>query len=87
MMKAMGFGLHLVCALSLTAIHLVCCIFVDDADVIHTRDVNTMGKQLCPEMQDTVDHWEGGLCATGGAIEPWKSYWYLIDWEWRSDHR
>jgi hypothetical protein len=29
-----------------------------------------------------VDHWEGGLKATGGALVPAKSYWYLIDFIW-----
>jgi hypothetical protein len=26
--------------------------------------------------------WEGGIRATGGAIEPDKSSWYLIDFVW-----
>jgi hypothetical protein len=86
MMKAIGFFLHLVCALSLTAIHFLCYVFVDDANVMYTQDVNTTGKQLRVEMQDVVDHWEGGLCATGGAIEPSKCYWYLIDQEWTNNH-
>ncbi len=33
-------------------------------------------------MQEVVDHWEGGLQAMGGAIEPLISYWDLIDREW-----
>jgi hypothetical protein len=33
-------------------------------------------------MQEVVDHWEGGLRATGGAIVPSKSYWYLLDYKW-----
>jgi hypothetical protein len=29
-------------------------------------------------MQADMDTWEGGLWATGGALEPEKSCWYLI---------
>ncbi len=37
---------------------------------------------LITEMQAVVDTWEGGLRASGGALVPAKSYWYLIDWVW-----
>jgi hypothetical protein len=36
-------------------------------------------------MQQAIDHWEGGLKATGGALVPSKSYWYLIDFVWTGD--
>jgi hypothetical protein len=36
-------------------------------------------------MQKDVDHWEGGLRTTGGAIFTEKSYWYLIHFEWRGN--
>jgi hypothetical protein len=29
-----------------------------------------------------LDHWEGGLRATGGALVPPTSYWYGIDFKW-----
>jgi hypothetical protein len=35
-----------------------------------------------PEMQAVVDRWEGGHRATGGALVPSKSYWYLLDFVW-----
>jgi hypothetical protein len=45
----------------------VCFAFVDDADVVHTaKDVNTSGDSVRQEMQQAIDHWEGGLKATGG---------------------
>jgi hypothetical protein len=54
---------------------------VDDTDVVHTaQDVNTTEITIMKEMQNVIDHWEEGLRATGGAIVPKKSYWYLIDW-------
>ena len=36
-------------------------------------------------MQDVVDHWEGGLRATGGALCVDKSFWYLIDFVWENN--
>ena len=33
-------------------------------------------------MQEALDHWEAGLTATGGAIVPSKSFWYLVDYKW-----
>jgi hypothetical protein len=29
-------------------------------------------------MQAVMDTWEGGLRATGGTLEPEKSFWYLL---------
>ena len=44
-----------------------------------------MGDIILDEMQSALDHWEGGLKATGGALIPSKSYWYLIDFIWTGD--
>jgi hypothetical protein len=33
-------------------------------------------------MQRMLDHWAGGLRATGGTLVPSKSYWYGIDFKW-----
>ena len=34
------------------------------------------------KMQEVVNRWEGSVQATGGALVPSKSYWYLIDFTW-----
>jgi hypothetical protein len=33
-------------------------------------------------MQRALNTWEGTLRATGGAIVPSKSFWYLIGFQW-----
>ena len=33
-------------------------------------------------MQSAATFWAGGIRATGGAINPEKSFWWLIDLEW-----
>ena len=30
-----------------------------------------------------MDHWNGGLRTTGGALDPKKTHWYLLDFLWR----
>ena len=83
MMRVLGFGATFFTAMSVQLITFVCYAFVDDTDVVHTaQDVNTKGEAILTQMQEVIDHWEGGLRATGGAIVPKKSYWYLIDWIW-----
>jgi hypothetical protein len=87
MMKTAGFRFSLLAALSITYVSFVCYAFVDDTDVVRTaKDVNIPGSVVLTEMQDAIDHWEGGLRATGGALVPAKSYWYLIDFVWKTDH-
>ena len=36
-------------------------------------------------MQGQIDHWEGGLRATSGALlREDKSFWYMIDYKWKN---
>ena len=86
MVRTAGYGFSLMTALTASVVQFVCFAFVDDADVVHTaKDVDTTGYIVLQEMQQAIDHWEGGLKATGGALVPEKSYWYLIDFIWTGD--
>lgn len=40
------------------------------------------GEEQLPVMQNMLDCWVGNLGSTGGAINPSKSHWYLLDFEW-----
>jgi hypothetical protein len=83
MMKTAGFGFSILTAMTLVSVSFICYAFVDDTDVVHVgRDINVTGEEILVQMQEVVDHWEGGLKATGGALVPAKSYWYLIDFIW-----
>jgi hypothetical protein len=83
MVRAAGFGATFISALTSAVTTFVCYAFVDDTDLVHTRPGDShSGSDLIPEMQDAVDHWEGGLRASGGALVPSKSHWYLVDWKW-----
>ena len=71
MVRAAGCGATFVSALSCAVVSFACHAFVDDTDLVHTRagDDHT-GSDLIPEMQAALDHWEGGLRASGGALVP-----------------
>ena len=47
--------------------------------------VDTPGVQILHDMQRFIEHWEGGLRATGGALRVDKSCWYLIDFKWQAN--
>jgi hypothetical protein len=85
MVRAAGYGATFVSALSCAVISFVCYAFVDDTDLVHTRAESDLpATDLIPEMQAAVDHWEGGLRASGGALVPSKSHWYLVNFKWKN---
>jgi hypothetical protein len=56
--------------------------FVDDTDLGICGKHLTDHAEVAADMQRSIDCWEGGLRATGGAIAPEKTFWYLIDYKW-----
>ena len=84
MMRAEGFNVMFKMAISGKEIKFVGYAFMDDTDlVVNVNDKEADSKQVAQRMQEALDHWEGGLRATGGAIVPEKSYWYLVDFQWK----
>ena len=84
MLRSMGFGAHLKATISGDRLEFVGFAFVDDADLIETaRNTLETVQEVAARMQDSLTAWEGGLRATGGAIVPEKSHWYLIDFVWQ----
>jgi hypothetical protein len=70
-------------SISNLALWIVCFAFVDDADTVQTaQTVEQTGEHVIQQLQPAVDRWEGLLRATGGAIEPSKSWWVLVDFVW-----
>ena len=58
--------------------------FVDDADkVVTSPDPEATYKEIAELLQKSADTWEGGIRATGGAIGPDKSHYYLLDFIWQ----
>jgi hypothetical protein len=73
-----GLGAKFRSALSNESTTLVGYAFVDDTDLV-TSDPGGSKEKIIQKMQHSLDAWEGGLRATGGAIVLEKSHWYLIE--------
>ena len=85
MLKTQGFGFIMQTPITRQDFSFVCYTFVDDTDLAHSPTDTTTAQQIITDMQQILEHWEGGLRATGGALVPSKSYWYLIDFRWQKD--
>jgi hypothetical protein len=85
MLKACGFGFQVMHILSKETFSFLCYAFMDDTDLVHSSTADLGVKQLVSEMQEVVDTWEGGLRASGGALVPEKSYWYLIHFTFKNN--
>ena len=59
---------------------------MDDTDLFCAGpDSTTSGETLAVDFQAALDWWAGDIIATGGAIEPAKSFCYLIDFKKGTD--
>ena len=82
-MKKQGYGAFLRACISLIALILVCFMWVDDNSYQQTaKAVEESGEEVVDETQAGLDYWVGFLTTTGGAINPDKSYWHLLDYRW-----
>jgi hypothetical protein len=79
-MKKEGFGYATWTLIRQRALTLACFAYVDDADLIHANNDRMVStQQLLDQAQEALTLWEGMLHATGGALAPEKSYWYLVE--------
>ena len=84
-MAIRGFGAVLQACLSLLVLMVVCFMFVDDDQMQQTAiHPNQPAEEVVPPSQEALDYWVGFLGSTGGAINPEKSYWHMLDWEWEN---
>jgi hypothetical protein len=81
-LRQAGYGARFLSPLSRDAVFYSAFSFVDDTDIMIT-DVSQYkdAVEVALALQDALTQWEGSLRATGGALEPLKSHWYLIDFE------
>jgi hypothetical protein len=84
MLRSMGLGLKMCSSLSRNELLLVGFGFVDDTDLAISNDECTSARDAARQLQAAVTAWEGGLRATGGALEPTKSLWYPIEFGWKA---
>jgi hypothetical protein len=79
-------GVQILSTITGVLLAFACYAFVDDTDIIHSGvSPEVAGEDVAKEMQDVVDRWEGGIRASGGALVPKKSHWYMIDFIWTGE--
>jgi hypothetical protein len=82
-MHKQGYVATFVSAISWMSIALCGFLFVDDADLLFTAPTtHQWGEEIAESAQRHLDEWEGLIHATGGALVPSKSFWYLVDFQW-----
>jgi hypothetical protein len=84
MLRTQGFGFTSSNLLTEEDYYFSCYTYVNDTDLIHIGAYKTSATLVMADMQSMLEHWEGGLYATGGALVPYKSYWYGIDFKWNA---
>ena len=47
--------------------------------------LTAIAAPIVKEMSEVVDHWEGHLLTTGGAVQVDISFWYLIHFVWENN--
>jgi hypothetical protein len=79
-LRSKGFGLTIISPITNSPLSFVGYSFVDDTDLLQSNEENNI--ETIRSLQKSVDTWEGCLKATGGALGPEKSYWYLVTFQW-----
>jgi hypothetical protein len=70
MMKDERFGCMYKTSIEGKQLYFVGYSFVDDTDIIQSGQPGGPFQVLAMRIQDAMDTWEGGLRATGGALDP-----------------
>jgi hypothetical protein len=82
MIRKKGYGCTLFGPMSHRKIYFVGYTFVDDTDLIYSNATASNYKEVINGLQSSIKTWDNGLKATGGALVPEKTFWYLIDFQW-----
>ena len=78
-----GYGLDIAGPISDEHLRMAGFAFVDDTDLIQDATTNDP-RRVTENIQQSLDLWEAVLRATGGALVPNKSFWYLVDYKFNS---
>ena len=86
-MEAAGHGFDFVSAIDWALNVAECFCFVDNTDLIEAASsLELRGKFLVHQIQKALSLWSECIRTTGGAINPMKSFWWLIDFKWDANN-
>jgi hypothetical protein len=77
-------GVHLLSPITREELEMAGYSFVDDTDQIELRDGETVWENVLANAQSSLELWECLLRTTGGAIEPTKTDWVKVLYEWKN---
>jgi hypothetical protein len=80
--KSSGIGSRIISPISGAAINFLGEIYVDDTDLIVTHPDLETPEAVLEGLHSSAEAWSSGLNSTGGAINPDKSRWILVSYEW-----
>jgi hypothetical protein len=80
MLRSQKAGAEFESPISRKTLQLASYAYVDDTDII--AHLMNGDNDALTQMQRSLDLWAGGLAATGGQLEPAKTFWYHIMFKW-----
>ena len=83
LLRDKGYGFKMQAPLSKLALHIAGCGFVDDTDIIQTGLEGDDYWTVAAKLQEALKWWETCTKVSGGALVPAKSWYGLVDFEWK----
>ena len=75
-----GLGSAILAPITQTLIAFLGGLYVDDTDLIITQPHYLSSEDVRADLQHAVNEWGKLLISTGGALNPQKCYWYMVDY-------
>eukprot|EP00957_Ditylum_brightwellii_P181158 13799087-Ditylum_brightwellii.AAC.1 len=86
-LQSEGHTIEVVSPFTLALLVLATLLFVDDVDLLSVSPSSSATRDdLLPTMQASINTWEGGLIATGGALKHNKCKFQTVGFKWRDGH-
>ena len=82
-MRSKGFGVAFRTAITNRKLEILGGVFVDDGTYVQ-QSLTNCGADVIARTQAAQNYLRGLFWATGGAIHPAKSFWWLIDFNWNA---
>jgi len=83
-LRKKGYGCDIINPISGKCYKFVGYAFVDNTDLVAIKAGTFVTKIIRDSLKASLDTWEGTLKASCGAIVPEKTFWFLIDFNWKS---
>ena len=80
-LRNLNYGAKIIDPITISVIHTVELMFVDDTDLYCWADSLKTGEELLEQIQEETYAWGSLLMATGGCLKSEKCFWYLLNYD------